>query len=102
MQEHADTRPPGSTWRGRSENDGLPDAATPGPVVQVRWFIQEPDLHRSGSADARAIEGAELLASSPLYPNQLFRYGGSYGIQFHVEADAALVGEALMRQDDPL
>jgi GMP synthase-like glutamine amidotransferase len=39
--------------------------------------------------------GAELLASSPLYPNQLFRHGGSYGIQFHVEADAALARQWL-------
>jgi len=39
--------------------------------------------------------GAELLASSALYPNQLFRHGGSYGIQFHVEADAALARQWL-------
>lgn len=39
--------------------------------------------------------GAELLASSPLYPNQLFRHGASYGIQFHLEADAALARQWL-------
>jgi GMP synthase-like glutamine amidotransferase len=39
--------------------------------------------------------GAELLASSPLYPNQLFRHGTSYGIQFHVEADSALARQWL-------
>ncbi|MEZ5150261.1 type 1 glutamine amidotransferase [Rhodococcus zopfii] len=30
--------------------------------------------------------GATLLASSPAYPNQLFRHGRSYGVQFHLEA----------------
>jgi GMP synthase-like glutamine amidotransferase len=39
--------------------------------------------------------GAELLASSALYPNQLFRHGGSYGIQFHIEADAVLARQWL-------
>lgn len=39
--------------------------------------------------------GAELLASSALYPNQLFRHGASYGIQFHIEADAALARQWL-------
>lgn len=31
-------------------------------------------------------DGAELLASSVHYPHQLFRYGSSYGVQFHIEA----------------
>lgn len=36
--------------------------------------------------------GATLLASSEAYPNQAFRVGTTaYGIQFHLEADAALV-----------
>jgi GMP synthase-like glutamine amidotransferase len=39
--------------------------------------------------------GAQLLASSTQYPNQLFRRGGSYGIQFHLEADAALARQWL-------
>jgi GMP synthase-like glutamine amidotransferase len=31
-------------------------------------------------------EGATLLASSPAYPNQAFRFGSrAYGVQFHVE-----------------
>lgn len=38
-------------------------------------------------------EGATLLASSSLYPNQLFRYGKSYAVQFHVEASPKLVSE---------
>ena len=30
-------------------------------------------------------DGATLLAGSPLYPNQAFRFGKAYGIQFHLE-----------------
>lgn len=34
-------------------------------------------------------EGAELLASSPMYPHQAFRFGSrAYGLQFHLEPDA--------------
>jgi GMP synthase-like glutamine amidotransferase len=37
-------------------------------------------------------EAAALLASSSLYPNQAFRVGRrAWGVQFHVEADRALV-----------
>lgn len=35
-------------------------------------------------------EGAELLASNPLYLHQAFRFGRrAYGLQFHIEPDAA-------------
>lgn len=39
--------------------------------------------------------GATLLGSSAAYPNQLFRCGINYGIQFHLEADATLAAEWL-------
>lgn len=39
--------------------------------------------------------GAELLASSDLYPHQLFRFGSSYGVQFHIEASHDLAKEWL-------
>ena len=40
-------------------------------------------------------DGAIHLASSPAYPNQAFRWGRAYGLQFHLEAPAALVREWL-------
>ena len=39
-------------------------------------------------------EGAVSLFSSPAYPNQGFRFGEvAYGVQFHLEVDAALADE---------
>jgi GMP synthase (glutamine-hydrolysing) len=35
--------------------------------------------------------GATLLASTPLCPNQGFRIGAAYGLQFHCEIDADTV-----------
>ena len=39
-------------------------------------------------------EGAVLLASSPAYPNQAFRWGPhAYGIQFHLELTREMAAE---------
>ncbi|AZG44897.1 type 1 glutamine amidotransferase [Gordonia insulae] len=44
-------------------------------------------------------EGATLLASSAAYPNQLFRHGSCYGIQFHLEVDAVVLEDWLAVDD---
>ncbi|GAC69828.1 type 1 glutamine amidotransferase [Gordonia soli] len=44
-------------------------------------------------------DGAVRLASSSAYPNQVFRHRGSYGVQFHLEVDAALFDEWLEIED---
>lgn len=38
-------------------------------------------------------EGAVLLAGSPAYPNQAFRHGRAYGVQFHLEVSPELAAE---------
>lgn len=41
-------------------------------------------------------QGAILLASSPLYPNQAFRWGKcAYGVQFHLEVSRAMAEQWL-------
>lgn len=48
----------------------------PDPLVVYHWHYQGFDLP----------EGAELLAVGEDFPNQAFRYGAAYGLQFHAEA----------------
>jgi GMP synthase (glutamine-hydrolysing) len=38
-------------------------------------------------------EGAVRLAGSPAYPNQAFRAGNAYGVQFHLEVSPAMAHE---------
>lgn len=47
--------------------------------------------------------GAELLASSDLTTNQLFRFDDSqYGFQFHLEIDRTMLGEMVALDETPL
>lgn len=59
--------------------------ALPATLPAVQWH-----------SDTFALPaGAVHLASSPAYPNQAFRWRRAYGLQFHLEAPAALVEEWL-------
>jgi GMP synthase (glutamine-hydrolysing) len=55
-------------------------APAPSPITTLQWHQDTFELPR----------GARLLASSPAYANQAFAWGRAYGLQFHLEATAAL------------
>jgi GMP synthase (glutamine-hydrolysing) len=46
------------------------------------------------------VPGATLLASTARYPQQAFRVGRSYGLQFHAELDATALAGWLDQTDD--
>jgi GMP synthase-like glutamine amidotransferase len=55
-------------------------AAAPASFPALQWHRDTFDLP----------EGATLLARSTAYPNQAFRVGASYGLQFHIEVPLSL------------
>jgi GMP synthase (glutamine-hydrolysing) len=55
----------------------------PASIPTLQWHGDTFDLP----------DGATLLASSLAYPNQAFRFGRSYGLQFHVEVTPELAAE---------
>jgi GMP synthase (glutamine-hydrolysing) len=55
-------------------------AAAPGSFPALQWHGDTFDLP----------EDATLLARSAAYPNQAFRIGASYGLQFHIEVPLSL------------
>jgi GMP synthase-like glutamine amidotransferase len=55
-------------------------AAAPASFPALQWHGDTFDLP----------EGATLLAHSAAYPNQAFRVGASYGLQFHIEVPLSL------------
>ncbi len=55
-------------------------AAAPASFPALQWHGDTFDLP----------DGATLLARSAAYPNQAFRVGGSYGLQFHIEVPLSL------------
>jgi GMP synthase (glutamine-hydrolysing) len=58
-------------------------AGLPRTLLTLQWHGDTFDLPA----------GATLLASSPAYPNQAFRVGRSYGLQFHLEVPLELAEE---------
>jgi GMP synthase-like glutamine amidotransferase len=58
-------------------------AAAPPRFPTLQWHGDTFDLPA----------GATLLARSPAYPNQAFRYRRSYGLQFHLEVTPELAAE---------
>lgn len=55
----------------------------PPEVTTLQWHGDTFDLP----------EGATLLASSPAYPNQAFRFENAYGVQFHLEVSPEMADE---------
>ena len=55
----------------------------PFEVITLQWHGDTFDLP----------DGATLLASSAAYPNQAFRVGNAYGVQFHLEVTPAMADE---------
>jgi GMP synthase-like glutamine amidotransferase len=57
--------------------------ALPDEMLTLQWHGDTFDLPK----------GAVRLAGSPAYPNQAFRVGRAYGVQFHLEVSAAMARE---------
>jgi GMP synthase-like glutamine amidotransferase len=67
-------------------DDGRADpvfAALPREFATLQWHGDTFELP----------EAAVLLASSTSYPNQAFRVGLAYGVQFHLEVSASIAAE---------
>jgi len=61
------------------------ESVSSGPMHALQWH-----------SDTFAVPGsATLIGSTAAYPSQLFRYGKSYGVQFHLEATAELAKQWL-------
>jgi GMP synthase (glutamine-hydrolysing) len=58
-------------------------AAAPDDLVTLQWHGDTFDLPK----------GAVRLAGSPAYPNQAFRVGRAYGVQFHLEVSGEMARE---------
>lgn len=74
------------------EADGDPLlAGLPSPLHVVQWHRDSFELP----------EGAKRLGWSPRCPNQIFRYGCSYGVQFHPEVNTAILSDWVQYKKAP-
>ncbi|MBA3764352.1 MAG: type 1 glutamine amidotransferase [Actinobacteria bacterium] len=67
-------------------DEGRSDPVTsslPAEVITLQWHGDTFDLP----------DGATLLASSPVFPNQAFRFLDAYGVQFHLEVSPSMAEE---------
>ena len=91
-------------YRGKSLEFGYYDNLHPTPLGKRTLFAEFDDpfvvFHWHHDTFDLPI-GANLLASSQIYPNQAFQLGSMVGIQFHLEADIPLVQKWLDRNLKP-
>lgn len=74
---------------GLVEIGWYPLQATPEGQKLMEWPDMVYQFHREGF---ELPDGAELLAASPSYPNQAFRYGkNAWAVQFHAELTLAMM-----------
>ena len=93
----------------------------PGPQKEIGWYpiqlsnaalkdilfqafpVRNPTVFQWHGDTFDLPEGATLLASSRLYPNQAFRYGNSvYALQFHIEITPEMLLDWLLKGDEEL
>lgn len=80
-------------WRPEAKTDEVVGAAARAAAEVGGRASVYPASH--ADAVSELPEDAAWLASSNMYPFQAFRLGSALGVQFHPEADAALVGRWL-------
>jgi GMP synthase-like glutamine amidotransferase len=69
----------------------LTDAARTDPLLA--GLSRQPVVFQWHGDTFTLPPGATHLASSPICPNQAFRYGSAYGLQFHIEVNPEMVRE---------
>ena len=91
-----------SCWRAHSERACIPDTSPRWASYPWSWprhaaedpvFDGAPDQFPTLQWHGDSFDlpdGATLLAGSPAYPNQAFRFQRSYGLQFHLEVTPEL------------
>lgn len=77
-------------WRPEAVGDPILDGLQDLTLADDRRTTPQPSMHADAVVDLPC--GATWLASSATYPYQAFRVGSAWGLQFHPEAGAELLG----------